>query len=46
MSDICGSCKWHKKQGEDWVCMNENSDCYTFETEYGWACEDWEEKDV
>lgn len=39
---ICGTCKYHRKEGGDWVCANERSENVDFYTGYEDACEDWE----
>lgn len=36
MKECCGTCKWHKYD-------RESEDCSDW-TEYGYICEEWEEK--
>lgn len=48
MSDknkCCGTCWHHRKQGSDWVCMNEHAENFALETEYsdGEDCDEYEE---
>lgn len=44
---ICGYCKWSKQDMpySDYVCHNEESDCYALECEFYDGCENYEEKD-
>jgi hypothetical protein len=44
---ICGYCKWSKQDVpySDYVCHNEESDCYALECEFYDGCENYEEKD-
>ena len=41
----CGHCKWHRKDAQGWVCMNQESDCYGCDTEYNDFCADLERRD-
>ena len=41
---FCGSCVFHKKDGRDWICNNENSDCYGCATEYRDVCSEYQER--
>ena len=40
---ICGECMFHKPDpfGDDWVCQNDRSDWWGYETEYDDSCEEW-----
>ena len=40
----CGTCYWHKREGDDWICTNSNSDELADYTEYGFVCDCWEER--
>ena len=40
----CGNCRYHRKDGDEWICTNENSDCYGCETDYNDECEEFEER--
>jgi len=42
---VCGTCRWHKNDGDDWVCCNNKSDYCADWTEYGNTCEEWEGRD-
>ena len=42
---ICGTCYWHKREGDEWVCVNKNSDYCADYTEYDDTCEEWEERE-
>jgi len=39
---VCGTCYWHKREGDDWVCTNRDSDEWADFTGHGFACEEWE----
>lgn len=43
----CGTCKWHKCEGDTgiWKCTNVDSDADECFTRYGDTCIDWEGKD-
>lgn len=44
---ICGTCKWCRQEvpfGE-YICTNEESDCYSCECMYDDHCEDYEENE-
>ena len=40
----CGNCAFHRREGKDWICDNEESDCYGCATEYRDICECHREK--
>lgn len=42
--ECCGFCKHHKKDGRDYICDNEESDCYGCSTMYRDYCENYEER--
>lgn len=42
--EICGTCRYHRNDGTDWVCINQDSEYYSDWTEYGDQCEEWEER--
>lgn len=42
--EICGHCKHHKKDGFEWICMNEESIASGEYTAYDESCEDFEER--
>lgn len=42
--DCCGHCRFHTKDGPDWVCENEESEYYGCETEYGDCCDAYENR--
>jgi len=39
---VCGTCRWHKCDGSDWICLNVNGDRYAEYTNYSDECEEWE----
>jgi hypothetical protein len=41
---ICGTCKWHSRDGEDWICVNGDSDHRADWTGYDDTCDEWEER--
>ena len=43
----CGTCRHHQRDpwDDEWVCNNEDSECYGVNTEYRDSCDDYEEKD-
>ena len=41
---ICGKCRWHRKENEEWVCHNPNSGCWGCWTEYRDGCDEFEER--
>ena len=45
MERICGNCKYHKPDGEDWVCDNEDGEYFSDFTGYKDHCPDWSDKD-
>ena len=42
---ICGTCIYHHKIDDDWMCTNKDSECYADWTEYNDSCPDWEGKE-
>lgn len=42
--EICGKCIHHRKEDEEWICKNPNSECWGCYTEYRDACNDFEER--
>ena len=44
VDEICGKCKHHKRDGRDYICMNEDSECYGCSTMYRDCCADFEER--
>lgn len=36
--EICGKCKWHIHNGNDWICSNDEAEAYGLETEYSDSC--------
>ena len=44
----CGSCAWHDNfnGATDWICANEESDCYGAATSWDDYCIDYEPKDI
>lgn len=45
-SENCGSCIWHENFNgtTDWICSNEESDCYGAVTSWDDYCIDYEPK--
>lgn len=45
-SENCGSCTWHENFNgtTDWICANEESDCYGAVTSWNDCCIDYEPK--
>lgn len=43
--ECCGNCRYHCKQGEEWICGNVNSDNYSLETDYVDCCDDYESRE-
>lgn len=42
----CGTCKYHQHDdGEDWICVNTDSEYVANWTEYEDCCENWEGND-
>ena len=39
--EICGKCVYHKKSDGEWICGNEDSECYGCSTEFKDACSDY-----
>lgn len=44
MSEVCGTCKWHKKLYGEWQCDNMDSEMRGAWTNYEDRCIDWEDK--
>lgn len=42
----CGDCKFHEYHGNEWYCMNVESEMYGCETDYEDYCEDHEEREI
>lgn len=42
--EICGECLHHRKQNEEWVCTNPESECYGCWTEYRDGCSSFEDR--
>lgn len=40
----CGTCWYHRKQGNEWQCHNEHAEGFALETAYddGEDCDEWE----
>lgn len=38
----CGTCKWHEKWRDGWICVNNDSEFCTDWTPYDHCCEEWE----
>ena len=41
---ICGKCKYHRKDNEEWVCKNPESEYYGDYTEYKDTCDEFEDR--
>lgn len=44
VEEICGKCIHHRKEDEEWICNNPNSECWGCCTEYRDTCDDFEER--
>lgn len=44
MRELCGTCVFHVREGDEWVCTCEESDNYGLETNYEEFCFEWEER--
>lgn len=44
--ECCGTCKWHKHEQTDgdFVCVNAQSEYVADWTEYGFVCDEYEER--
>ena len=42
--EICGKCIYHRKEDEEWICNNPDSECYGCYTEYNDTCTNYEER--
>ena len=40
--EICGKCLHHRKECEEWICKNPESECYGCYTEYNDTCDEFE----
>lgn len=40
----CGHCQHHRKDDEEWICNNPDSECFGCYTEYKDTCEDFKER--
>lgn len=47
MKEICGNCKYHEYDSttNDWICGNDQSECFADWTSYNYSCVDFEEKE-
>ncbi|MEE8886225.1 MAG: hypothetical protein SOI56_06630 [Eubacteriales bacterium] len=42
--ECCGTCRFHRNDGHDWICTNEVSCCYGCYTEYTDSCEEYDKR--
>ena len=42
--DHCGRCKYRTKDSGDWICNNQDSDCYGCVMDYTDVCDSFEDK--
>lgn len=42
--EICGKCIHHRKEIEEWICHNPDSECYGCYTEYRDTCDKFEDR--
>ena len=42
--ECCGFCKYHRKDGKDYICDNEESECYGCSTMFRDYCEEYAER--
>ena len=40
----CGTCKYHKREVNEWICTNPESEYYADYTDYGDECEEQEDE--
>ena len=40
----CGTCRWNSHDGQDFICVNGDSDNCADYTEYDQSCDGWEAK--
>lgn len=40
---MCGECKYSEFQNGEYICTNEESECYGLETIYDCECDEYEE---
>ena len=43
--ECCGTCKYHRRDGSEWICNNEDSEMYACYTDYTDECGDYEERE-
>lgn len=46
MDEICGYCLHHRKELEEWICKNPDSECYGCYTEYRDTCDEFEDRSL
>jgi len=39
---ICGTCRWHQRSGDDWLCVNSDSEYCSDWTGYTDSCSEYE----
>ena len=46
MEEVCGTCKYHKKDNDtgEWICTNVDTDLCGIETEYDYTCPEYEDR--
>ena len=42
--ELCGTCIHHRKENEELICKNPDSECYGCYTEYRDSCDSYEER--
>lgn len=42
--EVCGTCKYHECDGEDWICANDQSENYGDWTAYDDECDFYTER--
>ena len=47
MKECCGTCRWHEYDtyGQDYSCVNDDSENAGYYTGYNDTCDEWEGKD-
>lgn len=43
--EVCGTCKYPKREGEEWVCDNPDGEYFSDYVGYDDHCPDYEEKE-
>lgn len=45
-TECCGKCRWHRKEPDspDWICTNPMGQFDSVWTDYGFICEDFEDR--